>query len=118
MDEKGLGETWEEWRKYIIISIKKLNEQVEKLKENTADCKLEYTREITKVKTAAGIWGVIGGAIITCIFSVISGVSVYYFTTSYVEKKSIQMERAVHIDQYEQYKIFEQEFRKKYNIGE
>ncbi len=100
-NDKDLNKTWEEWRHWILISIKKLNEQVEQIKENNHICSLEYTREITKLKTSATIWGVIGGAIITCIFSVISGITVYHVTTNYMERKTTQLEREFHIDQYE-----------------
>lgn len=102
MNKDDLDKTWEEWRQWILISIRKLNEQVEKIKETNHECNLEYTREITKIKTAAGIWGVIGGAIVTLIFSVISGVVVYHVTTNYMERKTTQIERELYIKQYEQ----------------
>ncbi len=78
--DKDLNQTWETWRRYVIESIKKLNKEVETIKRDSNDDKLENVRQFTKLNTSATIYGVIGGTVISLLITIFSGFMIYHIT--------------------------------------
>jgi len=57
-----------------------LDEEVDKLKENIDKDRIENTKEFTRLNTAATIYGVVGGTIISLLITIIAGVSIFHMT--------------------------------------
>lgn len=50
---------WDEWRRYILKELERLNDNYSKL----SDVSVNMRSEIAALKVRAGVWGAIGGAI-------------------------------------------------------
>ena len=61
------GDGWEEWRKYILLELKRLNTAYESLQNNVN----KISQEIAALKVKSGVWGLIGGLIPVIIMLVI-----------------------------------------------
>ena len=81
-NDNDFNQTWETWRRYVIESIKKLDEEVDKVKESVNKDRIENTREFTRLSTTATMYGVVGGTIISLVITIIAGVSVFHITKS------------------------------------
>ena len=79
-NDNDFNQTWETWRRYVIESIKKLDEEVDKVKESVNKDKIENAREFTRLSTTATIYGLVGGAVISLLITIAAGVIVYNIT--------------------------------------
>jgi len=58
------GNSWEEWRIYILKELDRLSENDDKTIAGLA----VIVRDVATLQTKAGIWGAVGAAIPVCIF--------------------------------------------------
>lgn len=79
--EKDINQTWETWRRYVIESIKKLNQEVDEIKKEESNQRVENAKQFTKLNTSATIYGVIGGTIISLLITIFSGFMIYHITS-------------------------------------
>lgn len=61
MLEDTNGDSWKEWRKHILLEIKRLNSNLEKLEEKNAAHVLATSVEIGRLKVWSAIYGGIAG---------------------------------------------------------
>lgn len=54
---------WEEWSKYVLKELERLNEAEEHIKKDISKIKISLATLETEMKLKAGIWGTIGAAI-------------------------------------------------------
>ena len=81
-NDNDFNQTWETWRRYVIESIKKLDEEVDKVKENINKDRIENTKEFTRLSTTATIYGLVGGTIISLVITIVAGVTISNITKS------------------------------------
>jgi hypothetical protein len=54
---------WIEWRKHVLLEIKRINENLEKMNEKY----IVLCVEVAKLKVYAVVWGAAGGSVITAL---------------------------------------------------
>lgn len=54
---------WNEWSKYVLNELKRLNDSVDKLTQEVGEMKSEFRTEIALLKLKSGLWGLAGGAV-------------------------------------------------------
>ena len=58
---------WTEWRKHVLLEIKRINENFKEMNERH----LQICVDIAKLKVYAAVWGAIGGSVVTLIAAII-----------------------------------------------
>lgn len=63
---------WNEWSKYVLKELKSLRESNESIKEDLTEIKVQLATHQVRIGFVAGIFGVLGGALVT-IISLLNG---------------------------------------------
>jgi hypothetical protein len=62
-------ESWPEYRRLVLQGLKDLTKDVENLNEKVDKMRLQFTVDITTLKVRAGMWGTVGGLVISLVVS-------------------------------------------------
>lgn len=83
-DKNGGGGSgnWATWSQYVIKSIQGLNDEIADLRKDHYEFKSEARTNIAVLQTKAAIYGAIAGAVVGIITTVVSGLTLYYVTSS------------------------------------
>lgn len=68
------NDDFSEWRMYISEALDRIDRDISEIKKDINKDRVENTREVTKIKTMAAIYGSIGGFVISAIVLFLSWV--------------------------------------------
>lgn len=71
---------WTSWKMHVVKSIDRLERKQNDCEREFHDHEIEATKNLAEIKTKMGIIGVISGAIVSIIISVIAGLIIYSIT--------------------------------------
>lgn len=63
ISDKDDNNGWQEWRHHIIIELKRLNNNLEKLEAKSAEYMLNTSIEVSRLRVWSVVYGSIGGGI-------------------------------------------------------
>lgn len=63
VSDKNEKNGWQEWRQHVLLEIKRLSNNQEKLEEKSIDYKLKTEVELSRLKVWAGVYGAVSGTI-------------------------------------------------------
>lgn len=63
VSDKNEKNGWQEWRQYVLLEIKRLSNNQEKLEEKSIDYKLKTSVELSRLKVWSGVYGAAAGMI-------------------------------------------------------
>lgn len=61
VSDKNEKNGWQEWRQYVLLEIKRLSNNQEKLEEKSIDYKLKTEVELSRLKVWSGVYGAAAG---------------------------------------------------------
>lgn len=67
VSDKNEKNGWQEWRQYVLLEIKRLSTNQEKLEEAGANYRLKTEVELSRLRVWAGIYGAAAGILATVI---------------------------------------------------
>lgn len=67
VSDKNEKNGWQEWRQYVLLEIKRLSNNQEKLEESSADYRLKTSVELSRLRVWAGVYGAAAGILATVI---------------------------------------------------
>jgi len=63
VSDKNEKDGWQEWRQHVLLEIKRLSTNQEKLEEKSIDYKLKTEVELSRLKVWSGVYGAAAGMI-------------------------------------------------------
>ena len=63
VSDKNEKNGWQEWRQHVLLEIKRLSTNQEKLEESSTDYKLKTEVELSRLRVWAGVYGAVAGTI-------------------------------------------------------
>ena len=63
VSDKNEKNGWQEWRQHVLLEIKRLRTNQEKLEERSTAYKLKTEIELSRFKVWAGVYGAIAGTV-------------------------------------------------------
>ena len=63
VSDKNEKNGWQEWRQYVLLEIKRLSNNQEKLEEKSIDYKLKTEVDLSRLKVWSGVYGAAAGMI-------------------------------------------------------
>lgn len=63
------GNGWSEWQNFVLIEMKRLSANVDKLNDTVQDHREQTAGEIATLKVKAGVWAGFGGMIPVILFA-------------------------------------------------
>ena len=63
VSDKNEKNGWQEWRQHVLLEIKRLSNNQEKLEEKSIDYKLKTSVELSRLKVWSGVYGAVAGAV-------------------------------------------------------
>lgn len=67
VSDKNEKNGWQEWRQYVLLEIKRLSNNQEKLEESNTDYRLKTAVELSRLRVWAGVYGAAAGILATVI---------------------------------------------------
>lgn len=67
VSDKNEKNGWQEWRQYVLLEIKRLSNNQEKLEELSSDHRLKTAVELSRLRVWAGVYGAAAGIFATVI---------------------------------------------------
>ena len=61
VSDKNEKNGWQEWRQHVLLEIKRLNTNLEKLEEKNIEHVLATSVELSKLKVWAAVYGAVAG---------------------------------------------------------
>lgn len=63
VSDKNEKDGWQEWRQHVLLEIRRLSNNQEKLEEKSIDYKLKTEVELSRLKVWSGVYGAAAGMI-------------------------------------------------------
>ncbi len=90
---------WSKWKVYVLETIDKIEEKVDKVEDQRRKCQLECTQELTKLKVKSSIWGGLAGFIGSVVVTLVISITAGFITTNIDIGKRIQQDNTPKIEQ-------------------